>query len=139
MCTLLKITMNKGGGRNPYVTVRDLFGNRTTCRAYRFKPMEMPMQRYQAESVHQIGYGWHIIAPNDLSIEDVEAFQQAIIDYTDNLDKDTLPSFWQTYSTEETFADTGLDVEKMYLFRLCSITFKSVHRESYGQSLRRSV
>ena len=41
------------------------------------------MKRYTSESCHSIGYSWEIDAPESLSAEDVEALQQALIDYTD--------------------------------------------------------
>lgn len=84
------------------------------------------MKRYTSESCHSIGYSWEIDAPESLSAEDVEALQQALIDYTDTPQQSDLeallsmiPEYLANYiedaeSKAEDIAQVAFSVERVH-------------------------
>ena len=93
------------------------------------------MKRYTSESCHSVGYSWEIDAPESLSVEDVEALQQALIDYTDTPQQSDLEALLSMVT--EYLADYIEDVESK-LEDIAQVTFyaERVHGEAFTQSFK---
>lgn len=89
------------------------------------------MKRYSSQSCHEIGYKWIIDAPETLTMDDVDALQNALCDYTDTPDNASL----QEMLEDHTYCEE-LDAAKLDEFKKVSIYVESVHRETFTQELR---
>lgn len=83
------------------------------------------MNTYTAISHHTIAYKWVIVAPPELSKNDIETLQQALADYTDTPDQEQLIKMLNDgyYWLEETPAG------KLELYKQVKIDCDISHRE----------
>ena len=88
------------------------------------------MKRYEAQSSHELGYRWTIKAPEALSLEDLQALQEALCDYTDAPDNAQLQEM-----LEDKHYCENLQLDKLELFKQVQISVEAVHRETFTQGL----
>ena len=91
------------------------------------------MKRYTSESCHSIGYSWEIDAPESLSAEDVEALQQALIDYTDTPQQSDLEAL---LSMIPEYLSNYIEDAESKVEDIAQVTFsvERVHGEAFTQS-----
>lgn len=82
---------------------------------------------WQAQSCHEIGYAWEIDAPSDMTEEQIEAVVNAVIDYTDTPDEDTIHKMIR--DGHEVDGVTKAQLRKIDIY------VESVHRDAFSQNI----
>lgn len=87
---------------------------------------------YTTQSIHDVGYLWNITAPDGLTVDDIAALQDALVDYT------AAPDMTQMFEMlEDPHYCSGLDASKMELFKQVAFSISPVYRiDSVGRPKR---